>query len=511
MYISQNILFYLLSHRYPIVYDKRGQTTLSIRSASLFKDYTQSQTTLYIVPEDELLSFYFYYGHAWIFLLSPQSDFIIPERFKPYCAVIHEPISPLELLETVFSFLVDLQTWDGILKDMIAHSQSYTDLFTQFQKVLPCPMILIDKDFKVVSYSRDFFRMTQGDPASDTNKVPMAIIKELIDNKEFRECEKNRSAFLFLQPPEPVRLCFNICHDDNYLARFIYYPNTPDPTAGEYELFSYIGQYIQDTYVRYFDTGELKSPNDSMHHMCRILLSENDGDPCLSADQERILRSYGWEQTDIYQVYSIRYTSFINFQPVAKVLQQELEDAWPFSCAILEKDELVWIVNHTKILDTDNDFHESFISVIRDNICKAGISNSFSGLHHLRKYYEQAQIALRIGTDKNPHFWSYAFKDYFMEYVCEKLNKDFSPEQLVHPGIYKLMRSDASRDTAYIDTIIRFIQRDFNVSQTANDLYMHRTTLLKKLDKIRSIAGIRFDDPKDLLFILLSLQLLDLL
>ncbi len=81
MYISQNILFYLLSHRYPIVYDKRGQTTLSIRSASLFKDYTQSQTTLYIVPEDELLSFYFYYGHAWIFLLDLRPSFRIVQNF----------------------------------------------------------------------------------------------------------------------------------------------------------------------------------------------------------------------------------------------------------------------------------------------------------------------------------------------------------------------------------------------------------------------------------------------
>ena len=54
------------------------------------------------------------------------------------------------------------------------------------------------------------------------------------------------------------------------------------------------------------------------------------------------------------------------------------------------------------------------------------------------------------------------------------------------------------------------MQNNMNFSQTAKDLYMHRSTLAVRFEKINTLLKMDLEDPKQRLWLLLSIHLVEL-
>lgn len=515
MKITHKTLFYLLTRKYSLtVADTNTESeSVFLKSAAIYRGQYTGEGSVYIVTEEQLPEFRFYYGNIWIFICPDKKEIPIPDKYLPYCAVISSAVSPLQLLEDVFNLLVNLQEWDGLIKSTAVEMNSLNELFSVFQQYLPGQMIIIDRDFKVISYSKGYFSDTRiYKKELSREKVPLEVVNELVVDKEYRECEKNRDVFLFYQGSDPILICFNIYHEEHYIARFMLHSRSQKISQGELDLFRHISTYVQAAYIKYAGTGERRNHNDEMHQLCRSLMFHPDTMIAVS-DMERVLQGYDWKMGDTYRVFCIRYTSFINFHPIAVVLQRELEERWKNSCVVIAEDQVVWIVNMTRegLLEDNGAFHKAFTYTIRELICKAGISNNFENFYYLQNYYKQSVLALELGTYKDPYLWSYHFKDYVLDYMNGQLTKVFTPEQLAHVGIVKLMQYDLKHETQYIETIVKYINAKFNASNAADRLYVHRTTFLKRLERIEELSGIRFENGKELLYILTSLELLNLL
>ena len=316
--------------------------------------------------------------------------------------------------------------------------------------------------------------------------------------------------FIFNQDPNPLCICYNLWHEDSYLARFIVHAQHACVTPGEIALFRHISDYVQQMYLKHIGLSERFGPNDFLHKLCKRLLFEHDSTVSV-AEMEKCLQSLHWEMNDAYQIYYIRYTSPVKNYSVASVLVRELESSLKNSCAIATEDQIVWLVNLSKsdLQQKPDACHKDFIILIREFLCKAGISNVFHNFYYMCNYYQQAQLALELGLKKDPHFWTYLFKDYLMDYVTSQLTISFTPEQLAHPGIILLLQHDMEHETAYLETIKKYIETRFNASRAAEELFVHRTTFLKRLERIEEISGINFSDRREILHVLLSLQLLN--
>ena len=68
---------------------------------------------------------------------------------------------------------------------------------------------------------------------------------------------------------------------------------------------------------------------------------------------------------------------------------------------------------------------------------------------------------------------------------------------------------DKEHETNYISTAEQYINNRFNAVQTANDLFIHRSTLLYRLDRIKAQFGLDLEDKQiSLLHLLLSFRLI---
>lgn len=116
-----------------------------------------------------------------------------------------------------------------------------------------------------------------------------------------------------------------------------------------------------------------------------------------------------------------------------------------------------------------------------------GISTVVTGLKDLARAYKEARVALEVGkvfdTEKNIISYEnlgigrliYQLPTTLCEIFLQEVFKKGSLESL-------------DRDT--LDTVQRFFEYNLNVSETSRNLFVHRNTLVYRLEKIRKITGL---------------------
>lgn len=65
---------------------------------------------------------------------------------------------------------------------------------------------------------------------------------------------------------------------------------------------------------------------------------------------------------------------------------------------------------------------------------------------------------------------------------------------LIHPSIIKICRYDAQHKSNLRDVLYYYLLSGCNLNRTAQAIYMHRNTILNKLNKISEIAEIPLED-----------------
>lgn len=222
------------------------------------------------------------------------------------------------------------------------------------------------------------------------------------------------------------------------------------------------------------------------------------------------LSMYNWHRNDEYQLIVLQIFGVREFEQGAPYLCQQLERMFEYSCTFRTDREIIWIINCTREKKcTKEDFSSRVTYLIRDFGCKAGLSNRFHDFTLLSNYRRQADIALEIGNKKDSYRWLYTFKEYTLDYMMNQATVLFSPEQLAHEGLQKLQEYDDEHETEFVKTLYYYIIHQFNASVAAQKLYIHRTTFIRRMERIEGLVSIKMDDPDELLHILLSYKLLE--
>lgn len=121
-----------------------------------------------------------------------------------------------------------------------------------------------------------------------------------------------------------------------------------------------------------------------------------------------------------------------------------------------------------------------------------GVSRFTSELSGLRKAFEEALAALKVGRKLQGrgsvmHFegvGSYKLLLSIWEHDPEELRT------LYQETIDAVDRYDKQSDSQLVHTLVTYLGNDENLSKTAQDLYAHRHTVRYRLQKIADITGL---------------------
>ena len=134
-----------------------------------------------------------------------------------------------------------------------------------------------------------------------------------------------------------------------------------------------------------------------------------------------------------------------------------------------------------------------------DEICKLhqlvfGVSEFFSDIRLLRKYYVQAKRVREISEAVGVTCGTLPFETYKTALLVRDISAAENPELFVDASIDRLISHDAQENTEYVHTLETYIRCGMSKERTRAELNIHRNTLTYRLGRIEEILGHRLDD-----------------
>ncbi len=132
---------------------------------------------------------------------------------------------------------------------------------------------------------------------------------------------------------------------------------------------------------------------------------------------------------------------------------------------------------------------------------RAGVSNCFSQLTLCPFYREQALEALKYSRDRITEFKSVAL-------VSVTRHPDSSYKRhACHPLAILLTEYDQKNHTELFHTLCLYLMNERSLRKTAEQLFIHRNTVLYRLEKIYSLYPVDLDMAEERTYLLFSLLL----
>lgn len=134
-----------------------------------------------------------------------------------------------------------------------------------------------------------------------------------------------------------------------------------------------------------------------------------------------------------------------------------------------------------------------------------GISNATRNRAMLRTHYLQCRDTIRLAkvlrTNRQERIFRH--EDYSMYGIIDLCARAFQDTHhhddliyLIHPSIAELSRYDNKHNNNLLDVLYYYLLNGCNLIKTARSLYMHRNTVINKVNKIIEIIGCDLEDGK---------------
>lgn len=96
-----------------------------------------------------------------------------------------------------------------------------------------------------------------------------------------------------------------------------------------------------------------------------------------------------------------------------------------------------------------------------------------------------------------------------MTYILEQATRRLPGTMICHEGLLELKKHDEENQTQYMETLRVYLEQHLSATQAARELFIHRSTFLYRLDRIREILQSDLDDPEEVFYLELSFRLLE--
>ena len=215
------------------------------------------------------------------------------------------------------------------------------------------------------------------------------------------------------------------------------------------------------------------------------------------------LRAFGWMDADRKQVFVIRLSPELPVPP--DTAARRLEVLFPDAFVLREDMDLVLLVNYA--LNQEKDVRDTLARYLDEISCFAGESGSFQDIRNLKQEADTARTAaLYAGKTSVSGKRICRFADMMLPYLGRVLREHALPAW-VHPAIRQLEAYDREHEAELEHTLQVFLQENCSHTAAARELFIHRSTLLYRLDRIGEITGVDLRDPEERFRLLLSIYL----
>jgi sugar diacid utilization regulator len=123
----------------------------------------------------------------------------------------------------------------------------------------------------------------------------------------------------------------------------------------------------------------------------------------------------------------------------------------------------------------------------------------------LRKYYEQAQKAIRY-NDKSESTISY-YRDFMLQDFLEEIRSGVKCRDYCHPGVMAPHEYDVKHHLDLCKTLFLYISCNKSTARVNDRLGIHKNTVNNRLNRITDMINFNVDDENETFHAMLTLML----
>lgn len=434
--------------------------------------------------------------------------------------MIPDLISPEVDSWLFFNSVIDvfnyMNGWAGQLHTKILQKASLTEIFNLLNQVTPNPWYMCDSSFRVHPMKKDpvlaemsiFWKRKM-----EHNYLPLETVIAMEESGELAYINSQERAVIVdtkvFYNPYVSKTLFS---ENGILSHFFITSGSRKVNEVDREIAEYFGNVINDLFIhntvylptrgRYYD-----------NFFIDLIESKLERAPAVI---EQVFHKLKWNDSDQFVVF-VRKSETCEESVVINTLElQILEQMFPCQ-AFIYKDYVVGVFNLSqRHILADESFHAAIrrdIESIRNNIGGViGVSDPFhanAGFINLSDFYHQAAASIEKldftkiqGESNHIHF----YKDKAVSYICHTLEQEKKRWAFYHPGVQILMKYDEENDTELCSTLQNYLMNGQNAMQTAKQMFIHRNTLLYRLERIIMLTGIDLSNPNECIRLIMSLS-----
>ena len=164
------------------------------------------------------------------------------------------------------------------------------------------------------------------------------------------------------------------------------------------------------------------------------------------------------------------------------------------------------------IADIDNNCDTSLERFLRElgqfEQFQIGVSVECTDIQYLWAHYQQALFALSY-ADASREARLHLFSHHAVDYMLQNADR----RRLIcacHPGIRAMFEKSNGQNDEFLTSLEVYLLHERSLSQAARKLFVHKNTLLYRIQKIEDACGCDLSDPMEREYILLSIRVLRL-
>lgn len=138
-----------------------------------------------------------------------------------------------------------------------------------------------------------------------------------------------------------------------------------------------------------------------------------------------------------------------------------------------------------------------------------GISNLFTELSEVRKFYTQSILALEYGRKFCEEGTVFPYFKYAIYHAVELCTRETDMWQLCHPVLKELRISPTTSDKDLFHTLYLYLLYNRDVTRICKVMSIHRSTLFYRLNKIKTQLNLDLDDGNTVLHLMFSYKIIE--
>ena len=415
--------------------------------------------------------------------------------------------------ETLINLVQDIfdrcESWDDALRTAAA-SGEMRELLDEIEAMMGNPILLRKSNYAIVACSSEVFSNPDLAPLRGTH-LPYEQVNALKRDPLFNHYRDAKTPFFLPAHVTGMRsLSVNLFLDDEASYRLSAIPILTPLSESAAFLLGLCVEYVTQVLRSSFIAGRQADPSGRRERLVDLLKTGLDNENADFIVLEQGFVSLGWLPTHEYCCLAIKIASLDYLNHTVELLCNQLEGLLPGACVFEHNDCIAAFINLSRMGTTVEQAMQKCVYFLRDNDLRTGISNTFSAFYELRNYYKQAHIALDFASRPQAFQWIQYFADVVLDYILEQSNRELPLHFICSEKILNIKRYDQEHQTDFYATLECYIKNKFNAVQTAKELFIHRSTFLYRMDRLQTLFGLDLTERDSLLYVLLSMKMLEL-